>query len=1241
MADLELLNAKIDPTKAETGARDIATAFNKLRDNTKKNTKEVSDDFDRMEKSIGASLKRLGIQVLAFLSARELIDATTRWTNYTNTLRVVTQEGQLLVNTQEEILDLANRTRQSIDIVGPSFQRLTIASESLNKTQEETVRNLETINKLAAAGGGPLASQSAGVYQLNQALGSGVLAGDEFRSVMENLPVFAQELAKELGVTTGELRNLSRAQKLTSDVVIEAIEGMSDAADRLFEDVNVTLPQGFQVFTNSLTAFIGKADEAAGVSNFFAQSLQFLGLVITEIGRMVFSTEKELIGFREAMLSTDVDVISGQIAAFTNVISVNQDAIELYQENIESLADEQENLRANTEMTSAATNELADFIGDSNTELVSNGTELEKQQRKLKGVQEESTKYAAAISQLVQRLELLKQKSKPPILGLTSQQVREQERLAKQELKIALDVGKDMAQLRKRLADEQIAENFRVQEDLQKQSKEGQEKLEKQMEDHVEDLQDIVGAGFKSLFVDVFDGALDDFDSFAQALERAFVNMLAELAWQAVQNKIIVPVQTGSVSGGGGVPGGAAAGFNNPLIGAVGGVSLGFARGGVGGALGGGLGGAAGVIAAGSEAVISAIGGISTALGAVAPILLPLAGILGGSFLGGLFGGGGGGSRDPVRGANEVYVTGGFGQASGSTSNAARSSTQAIGAVANALNDMDMVLGDILSTDAIGRITEGLSSFASGQQVPEFTAEETILKRSRMIIDALDSSLLPLFDELSTGLDAGQIADLTTTFASIFQAFDDGLTVFSDISGPGALIETLDDFRNVGESLTDTLTRLVTSLGLASEVVGTLGTSLQDVQFADTLIDALGGLDTAATAITSFRQAFFSETELLTDAVNTARQNAEQAFGDIALEFTSALTRDEFREAFDAIRDSLSPEDLANWIRAGNTLHSLGLSIEALDVAATAAEPPVEDLADEVDNLGDSADRAAERARRLSDFMEPLEFDIEDFNAGLSDFEQGLVDIGRQTDRYIKQASALGASEDEIAVIREWERVQIERLTQAEQQRVQDALIAEETLRQERADAYLRDLEAFRRAVNEIEEIINTVSTNLGDLRREIEIALLPEDQRTEAQYEDLRNEANALAATISALTDADEIARVSAEVESLTRQAFGLLDEQQRQAAGQEFLNFIDEVQRITRTRLEEIRNDTLQQQPVDPFAKSSTDMLQASNQQVSASIRMQTSAETMSQAAKEFQRTVSRGIRVSVATEDGVVNG
>ena len=72
-------------------------------------------------------------------------------------------------------------------------------------------------------GGASGQEQSAGMYQLTQALASGRLQGDEFRSIMENAPMLAQAISNYVGVGMGDLRQLSSEGKLTAEIIKNAM----------------------------------------------------------------------------------------------------------------------------------------------------------------------------------------------------------------------------------------------------------------------------------------------------------------------------------------------------------------------------------------------------------------------------------------------------------------------------------------------------------------------------------------------------------------------------------------------------------------------------------------------------------------------------------------------------------------------------------------------------------------------------------------------------------------------------------------------------------------------------------------------------------------------------------------------------------------------------------------------------------------------------------------------------------
>ena len=107
-------------------------------------------------------------------------------------------------------------------------------------------------NTAAKLAGASTMEASNAFRQLAQALGSGRLAGDEFRSISEQIPTLLQPIATELNVPIGKLKELAAEGKLTSDVVLRALRTIeTEGAASLKELVANDPTQIFKNFSNA------------------------------------------------------------------------------------------------------------------------------------------------------------------------------------------------------------------------------------------------------------------------------------------------------------------------------------------------------------------------------------------------------------------------------------------------------------------------------------------------------------------------------------------------------------------------------------------------------------------------------------------------------------------------------------------------------------------------------------------------------------------------------------------------------------------------------------------------------------------------------------------------------------------------------------------------------------------------------------------------------------------------------
>lgn len=203
------------------------------------------------------------------------------------------------------VADLYGRLRPmgvSLDDIGKTFNGVNKAAGLMNLTAADT----EGV-----------------MLQLSQAMGSGRLQGDELRSIMERLPAVGQAVAKVMGVTVGQIKQLGADGKITTDVIIKAMDELNkiqppppDPYKRFqaaIEDLNTAIgTQLLPIFTplvQKLTEVVAKFQEL-GVGSTIAKALTPLADVLL---KMV-----------EAFMALDpgIQATTIQIGAFVGAISL-------------------------------------------------------------------------------------------------------------------------------------------------------------------------------------------------------------------------------------------------------------------------------------------------------------------------------------------------------------------------------------------------------------------------------------------------------------------------------------------------------------------------------------------------------------------------------------------------------------------------------------------------------------------------------------------------------------------------------------------------------------------------------------------------------------------------------------------------------------------------------------------------------------------------------------------------------
>ena len=335
--------------------------------------KHYSDESRRYLKNIDDAMTNLNSsskwtnRLLLFTQAGNLgqlaqgvLRYADSYTELGNRMRLVTDNNVELARATQSVFDISLKTNQAVDATSQVYQRFAQNADTLGISQKKVAELTETVSKAVAISGASSASAEAALTQFGQSLASGVFRGQEFNSVMEQTPGLAQAIAKGLGVTTGELRQMANDGKLTSDVLVKALEKAKSSVDAKFNTRIVTLSQSFTNLETRVTKYIGEADQAIGVTEGLAKGVEFLSSHLDELSRVLGVASVGLAGFygthKFKQHRNHINTISGNL----NVLKESQIASEiaLRQSQIEAnLAREQLNVAQATRQKIA--NEIA------------------------------------------------------------------------------------------------------------------------------------------------------------------------------------------------------------------------------------------------------------------------------------------------------------------------------------------------------------------------------------------------------------------------------------------------------------------------------------------------------------------------------------------------------------------------------------------------------------------------------------------------------------------------------------------------------------------------------------------------------------------------------------------------------------------------------------------------------------------------------------------------------------------
>lgn len=161
-------------------------------------------------------------------------------------LDLIVDDGGSVEDLEKKIYASAQRSRASYLDTMSTVSKLGLMAGDSFKNNDEIIKFQELVNKNFVVGGAAASEQSAAMYQLMQAMGSGRLQGDEYRSIIENAPLLAKSIEDYMRNTqqaTGTMKDWASEGKLTADVIKAAVFTSADEVEERFNAMPKTWSQ--------------------------------------------------------------------------------------------------------------------------------------------------------------------------------------------------------------------------------------------------------------------------------------------------------------------------------------------------------------------------------------------------------------------------------------------------------------------------------------------------------------------------------------------------------------------------------------------------------------------------------------------------------------------------------------------------------------------------------------------------------------------------------------------------------------------------------------------------------------------------------------------------------------------------------------------------------------------------------------------------------------------------------------
>lgn len=263
----KIAEARSQLVSARTQMEAVTQEINQSTEAQAKLNAQVTSGANSME-GLKNKVMSLAAAYVSIQGVKQVIDLSDTLTQTTARLDMMNDGLQTTEELQQMIFQAAQRSRGEYQSTADAVSKMGIMAGDAFNSNQELVAFAEQLNKQFTIAGTSQEGISAAMLQLTQAMGSGVLRGEELNSVFEQAPTIIQTIADYLDVPIGQIRDMAADGQLTAEIVKNALLSAADETNAKFEEMPMTFGQIWTSISNeALMAFQPVLEQISGLAN--------------------------------------------------------------------------------------------------------------------------------------------------------------------------------------------------------------------------------------------------------------------------------------------------------------------------------------------------------------------------------------------------------------------------------------------------------------------------------------------------------------------------------------------------------------------------------------------------------------------------------------------------------------------------------------------------------------------------------------------------------------------------------------------------------------------------------------------------------------------------------------------------------------------------------------------------------------------------------------------------------------